>query len=100
MIRTLRERTRTNERGLHMDYPEIGEVFDDSFKADPYGTAVNVIAEAMKGAASYFNEMSSDEALALNDACQLLISRDAALKAMLPSPAEWDLEVDDPDKEV
>lgn len=81
--------------GIEMDYPEIAEVFNDAFREDPYGTAIAIIREAMSAAADNHGAMNEDEARILNRACQLLMTDDPALVTVLPSPAEFGLEVDD-----
>lgn len=80
-----------------MTYDEsaFNDALNENMADDPYSTATFIISQALKGAADHMMTMSSDEAMILNDVGQLLLKLDPHV--VVPSPAEWDLEVDDPD---
>lgn len=79
------------------DEAAFNEHLNENMADDPYGTATYIIRQALKGANQYWGTMSTEEAVILNAVGQALVKLDPSTVVDAPSPAEWNLEVDDPD---
>lgn len=69
-----------------MDYPEIGEVFHDAAKDDPYGVFVNIVAEAFL-LAEYreAGAMNEHEASIVYGVRNLIVEKDPAAASLFRS---------------
>lgn len=65
-----------------MDYPEIGEVFNDDARKDPYGVFANIVAEAFKLADSHEGSMSDLEAAIVYETRHRIIQLDPATRSL------------------
>jgi hypothetical protein len=62
-----------------MDWPEIAEAFDVDFKADPYGTAANIVSEALKAANDNKGAMNPYEARILREVADVFKTHDSLI---------------------
>lgn len=65
-----------------MDYPEIGEVFNDDAFVDPYGVFVNIVAEAVKLADRFEGSLGDMEAAIVYETRHHIIKLDPAARAL------------------